>query len=540
MRQIKSKIKILDCTLRDGGYYNNWNFSKNLVQQYLDTMSETGIEYVELGFRFLKKNSKLGSCAFTKDSFIKSFKIPKNINIGIMVNASDLNSLQISNEDKVKLILGKKSKRNLIRFIRFACHLEDVKLVLPLIKIIKKEKIKVFINLMQISDIKKRDLMKTLSLLSKSKMDIFYFADSMGSLDSNRIKEILKLIKSKWSGEIGFHAHDNMGKALSNVKSAAKNGVTWIDCTVLGMGRGPGNAKTEYVVMDFKDYFNKKVNIVPLLDLIKLWFEPLKKKYDWGPNPYYFLSGLYDIHPTFVQTMISEFKLKPIEILSALENLKKIGGKKFNKSLIESENIIYKDKTTGSWNPKKQLKNKTVLILGAGPSLFKFKDKIEKYIKKNKPFVMVGNNLNIVNEKFINVRIACHTLRVLTEYQNYKKNSKPLVLPIKRLKNIVLKSLNKIKKLDFGIQIEDKKFVFNKNWAVLPYATVIDYSLAIATSGCASKILLAGFDGFNSDVDPRNLRMNETFKIYNSMKESLPLYTITPTKYKIKLKSKII
>ena len=55
MRQTRSKIKILDCTLRDGGYYNNWHFSKNLVQQYLDTMSETGIEYVELGFRFLKK-----------------------------------------------------------------------------------------------------------------------------------------------------------------------------------------------------------------------------------------------------------------------------------------------------------------------------------------------------------------------------------------------------------------------------------------------------------------------------------------------------
>ena len=238
--------------------------------------------------------------------------------------------------------------------------------------------------------------------------------------------------------------------------------------------------------------------------------------------------------------MISEFRLKPVEILSALENLKKIGGKRFNKGLIESENTIYKGKTSGSWEPKKQIKNKTVLILGAGPSLFKFKDKIEKYIKKNKPFVMVGNNLNIVNEKLINVRIACHTLRVLTEYENYKKYSKPLVLPIKRLKNIVLKSLSKINKLDFGIQIEDKKFVFNKNWAVLPNATVIDYSLAIATSGCASKILLAGFDGFNSDVDPRNLRMNETFKIYNSMRESLPLYSITPTKYKIKFKSKII
>ena len=99
-----------------------------------------------------------------------------------MVNASDLSSLQISNEEKVKLILEKKkNKKNLIKFIRFACHLEDVKHILPLIEIIKKEKIKDFINLMQISDIKKKDLIKTSYLLSKSKMDVFYF-DSMGSL----------------------------------------------------------------------------------------------------------------------------------------------------------------------------------------------------------------------------------------------------------------------------------------------------------------------------------------------------------------------
>ena len=90
------------------------------------------------------------------------------------------------------------------------------------------------------------------------------------------------------------------------------------------------------------------------------------------------------------------------------------------------------------------------------------------------------------------------------------------------------------KKYDFGIQIIENKFEFNKNWAVLPNATVISYSLAISTSGEASRITLAGFDGYDSDIDPRNLRMNETFEVYNSMKESLKITSITPTKYKIK------
>ena len=85
MRQIKSKIKILDCTLRDGGYYNNWNFSKNLVQQYLDTMSETGIEYVELGFRFLKKNSVKHFPAIG-EATLSGVIVECNINTGLATN----------------------------------------------------------------------------------------------------------------------------------------------------------------------------------------------------------------------------------------------------------------------------------------------------------------------------------------------------------------------------------------------------------------------------------------------------------------------
>ena len=87
------QFKILDCTLRDGGYHNNWKFSKSLINAYLKCMSKVGIEFIELGFRFLNQNKSRGETAYTKEDFIKKLKIPKNLTIGVMINASDfLNS----------------------------------------------------------------------------------------------------------------------------------------------------------------------------------------------------------------------------------------------------------------------------------------------------------------------------------------------------------------------------------------------------------------------------------------------------------------
>ena len=94
------KIKILDCTLRDGGYYNNWDFSIDLINDYLKAMPMAGVDYVELGFRSLYKSTFKGACAYTKDEFLESLKIPKKLKVAVMVNASDL--LNYGTKDPIK------------------------------------------------------------------------------------------------------------------------------------------------------------------------------------------------------------------------------------------------------------------------------------------------------------------------------------------------------------------------------------------------------------------------------------------------------
>ena len=118
------KYKILDCTLRDGGYYNNWLFSKKLTQDYLIAMSKAGIKYVELGFRSLKKNGNKGQYWYTTEEYLRKISIPKNLIIGVMVNVFEITSSS-SGIKKTTDLLFKNKKFSRLKFVRLAINLPE-------------------------------------------------------------------------------------------------------------------------------------------------------------------------------------------------------------------------------------------------------------------------------------------------------------------------------------------------------------------------------------------------------------------------------
>ena len=134
--------------------------------------------------------------------------------------------------------------------------------------------------------------------MNKTETDIFYIADSLGCLNPKKTKDLITEIKKIWNKDIGIHAHDNLGLTLKNSITAVKAGATWVDSTVLGMGRGPGNTKTEEVLNELK-IANK--NKIRLKKVISNYFRKLKKRYKWGKSIFYNISAKYKIHPTFVQ-----------------------------------------------------------------------------------------------------------------------------------------------------------------------------------------------------------------------------------------------
>ena len=527
-------IKILDCTLRDGGYYNNWDFSKDLVNDYLKAVSDSGIKYIEIGFRSLKENKLNGPNFFSTDNYINVLKIPKNLNIGVMINVSELTNPKLNYKKTLDKLFKNKNK-NKVKFIRLATHFTEIEDVVKICKILKSKGYFVGINLMQITEQSEDKIINASKKIKDAKPDVLYFADSLGAMGTSEVSKYVRNLRTHWKGELGIHTHNNLGKAISNSIAAIESGVTWIDSTVTGMGRGPGNSETEYLLIEMAKFSKQKFNLLPITKIIKKYFEPLKMRYKWGPNPFYYLAGKYGIHPTYIQEMLS-IKMDDIEIFEAINQLKNGGGKKYDVNLVKSEFQKPIKLKRGRWSPKNKINNKDVILISSGPKFIEYKKEIEKYILKNKPYVIALNTSVKINKKLIDLYVACNPLKLLADADLYKTIKSPLAVPVSLLSDKLKNKFKKIKILDFGIGLKDNSFKFFNQCSYIPKLYTVAYALSIAASGRAKKIFLAGFDGYQK-TDRRSKIVDEIFFNYSSSQGSRPIIAVTPSSYNIKKKS---
>ena len=522
-------IILLDCTLRDGGYYNNWDFSDALVKDYLQVMRSCSIDYVELGFRSLQRTPFKGALAFTTNNYLdKNIKMRK-MNLGVMINASEILNDRDTLINSLTSLFPEKSYNRKLNFVRIACHESEILKTAKICEFFKKRNIKVALNLMQISEVKKENLNKITKELNKFHFDVFYIADSLGAIENKDLIHKINIIKSLCNKDLGFHSHDNKELGISNMLCSIEHGVNWIDSTVLGMGRGPGNVKTELALLALAKFRKKKFDIASLLDLIKLHFNPLKKKYNWGTNPYYYYAAEKKIHPTFVQKLIRE-GYSNNDLILKLETLsyKKIANKYSENILDENYDYEFSQKNKSKFFFKSQiLRDRDILILGNGPGVIKYKTSIENYILKNKPLVIGLNTERTINEKLINIRVACNNVRILSDHKSYKNFKKIFIIPYFEEFKHLFKMIN-IK--SFNYNSKAKKFIFKKNYAESPHNLAISYAISVCNCKKAKNIFLAGFDGYDNN-EKKNLQMNQMFKDYFKNTKAIEIKSITPTKY---------
>jgi 4-hydroxy 2-oxovalerate aldolase len=320
--------------------------------------------------------------------------------------------------------------------------------------------------------------------------------------------------------------------ALQNTLRALDDGTSWLDATVTGMGRGPGNAKSEYLVLELAQRLGKSPNLVPLMGIISSFFKPMQNVYGWGTNPYYYLSGKYGIHPTYIQQMLSDTRYDDEDILAVIEHLRLEGGKKFSINTLDAARHFYRGKPRGSWNPTEIIAGKEVLLLGAGPGIAPHRVALEQYIRKTKPIVLALNTQSKISEELIDLRLACHPTRLLADCNSHTQFPHPLITPASMLPQDVQQSLQGKTLLDYGIGIEPDTFSFSETHCTLPNSLVIAYALAVATGGQATRIHLAGFDGYGED-DPRTNEMQKLFNTYRNSAGAKELIAVTPTRYDI-------
>ena len=527
---------ILDCTLRDGGYHNLWDFSPSLIQEYLNAVAAAGVDVVELGFRSLKTDGFKGGCAYSTDTFIEQFFVPPGVELGVMVNAAECLTAGGGVDTGALARMFAPAAESRVSLVRSACHIHEFAPFLPAADRLHEMGYRVGLNLMQVADRSPAELRELARRAADHPIEVLYFADSLGGLTPESLSEVVRAFRDGWSGDLGVHTHDNMSMALVNSVRAVEEGVRWVDGTVTGMGRGPGNAKTEFLLTEFEERRGRAANLTELLALIRKHFAPMQSRYGWGTNSFYYLAGKHGIHPTFVQEMLNDARYAEEDVLAVISHLREQGGKRFSFDALESARDFYTGESAGSWKPAEVIAGREVLILGSGPGVAAHRNAIESYIAEKRPFVIALNTQTAVEQTLIDLRSACHPVRLLADCEKYAELQQPLVTPVSLLPDHIKECLSHSELLDFGITVRAGTFEFYETQCVVPKSLVIAYSLAIATSGRAERILLAGFDGYPPG-DPRNEEMDYLLDTYEAAGNGLELLSITPTRYKLVTKS---
>ena len=288
-RPENANIKILDCTIRDGGLMNASRFSDEQVRTVYDTCADAGIDYMEIGF---KNDKKL----FSPDKYgVWRRCDEEDINRVIGDNKRDVKLSVMADAEKCdyKTDILKREKSH-VDMVRVACYSHQIPLALDMVKDAKDKGYEATLNLMAICTMKESELSRDLEILKDSEADVVYLMDSFGSLDCETVRYLMTKYRLAFGEDkkIGFHAHNNLQMAFAKTIEAIYCGVDFVDVTMAGLGRGAGNCQTELLVG-----FLGNRNIRPVLKCVQDTIEPLRKDLGWGFNLAYMLAGFNNDHP---------------------------------------------------------------------------------------------------------------------------------------------------------------------------------------------------------------------------------------------------
>ena len=286
----REKIKVLDCTIRDGGLINDHDFDLRFVREVYKAVSEAGVDYMEIGYKNsseLFSAEKFGLWKFCEDDVIKRAidGIESKTRIATMVDVGRVNP------DDVK-----PASESPVAMMRVATYVKEIDKAIYLVNHFADKGYETTINIMAISKDRGPALDEALQQIQEeSQANVVYVVDSFGALYQEPIEELVKRCKKYLkTKEVGFHGHNNQQLAFSNTIEAIIHDANYLDATVYGIGRAAGNCPLE-LLLGFLN--NPKFDIRPVLDLIANEFIPLREKIEWGYIIPHAISGMLNEHP---------------------------------------------------------------------------------------------------------------------------------------------------------------------------------------------------------------------------------------------------
>ena len=288
----RPEIKILDCTIRDGGLMNDHLFADEIVKAVYSACVDAGIDYMEIGYinsRRIFSSAEHGAWKFCKEDDIRRIVGENDTPLKLSAMADAEKS------DYHEDILP--CDQSVLDMIRVAAYIHQIPLALDMIKDAHDKGYETTINLMAVSVVSERELDEALELLANSEVGTFYIVDSFGAIYSEQTQFLLEkyLSYAKSSGkQVGMHAHNNQQLAFANTVEAIIKGANMLDASMAGLGRGAGNCPIELLVGFLH---NPKFRLRPILQCIQQYIEPLREKLMWGFDTPYMITGILNQHP---------------------------------------------------------------------------------------------------------------------------------------------------------------------------------------------------------------------------------------------------
>lgn len=496
-----SNLELLDCTLRDGGYVNDWEFGHDTMTSILERLVSSKVDIIEVGFLDDRRPFDINRSIMPDTASVK--KIYGNIAKGsaMIVGMIDYGTCSIDNIEPCK-----ESYLDGIRVI-FKKHVMHE--AIDFCRQIKNLGYKVFTQAVSITSYSDEELIELIKLVNELEPYALSMVDTYGLLHQGSLSHIFDILNANLNPDIsiGYHAHNNFQMGYANCIEILNKKVErtiLVDATLYGMGKSAGNAPIELISMYMNENFGKKYDVNQMLEAIEINIMDIHNKVYWGYNLFYYISASNKCHPNYVSYLMNKrtLSIKSInEILKTIEEDKKL---LYSKEHIEELYLKYQQNECSDGVAINALdeifKNKEVLVIGPGKNITLELEKIKKYIIDVDPIVIAINYIpNEFKPNYLFITNSKRYAQMATKLSDDEN---------KVLKTIATSNVTKT----------NGSFSY-----VLNYSSLIDAETEIPDNSLimllktlekaeVKKVALAGFDGYSaSEMNYFNTNMEYSF-----------------------------
>ena len=485
------KIELLDCTVRDGGYNNDWEFGHDTLVSVFERVVSAEIDFMELGFLDQRRPFDINRSIMPDTECMRKIygKLDrKNTKLVGMIDfgTCDLSHIQPCEDsylDGIRVIFKKHLREPAMAFCK---QLKDMGYI-------------VFSQLVSITSYTDEELMDLIRLVNEVKPYAVSMVDTYGLLHKNNLFHYYELLDKYVDPNVavGYHSHNNFQLAYANSIELInyhkdKKRTLLCDGSLFGMGKGAGNAPIELLSMYMNDNYEKHYHLSQLLEAIDANILPLYNKYHWGYGMKPFIAASNDCHPNYVSYLLDKHTLSVKSINEILKGLQ--GDKKllYDKDYIEQLYVDYQKhecEDEGEYARLKELLlGKDILVLGPGKTINVEKEKIKGFIEKNKPYVI---SINYLPDDLLTDCLF------ITNSKRYNQQMTAISEKEGAVKLIATSNLTRThSKFDYTLDYES---LIDRDAVVMDNSFIM--LLKVLTKSAVNHVYLAGFDGYTSDAD---------------------------------------